>query len=78
MEPTFCPIRRRDLVVNTRLLMDEILDFQLLNTTKFDSIEQHRFEDALERNLENKQFIDLRWFKLLIESLNSALSNFTN
>ena len=32
----------------------------------------------LERNLGSKQLIDLSWFKLLIESLNTALSNFTN
>ncbi|WP_373548594.1 hypothetical protein [Haliscomenobacter sp.] len=176
---------RIDLVINKRHLIDEILDFQLLNTTKFDSIEQLRFEDTLEtigkkypdvqkilydkfkaatgeqyrtkllekiddldtwkdeniirsyvgllsanelieiieskikdrhfldvfdrsvknaysfkdlnkmyfsahmeklaeiksyleRNLGSKQLIDLSWFKLLIESLNTALSNFTN
>lgn len=176
---------RIDLVINKRHLIDEILDFQLLNTTKFDSIEQLRFEDTLEtigkkypdvqkilydkfkvatgeqyrtkllekiddldtwkdeniirsyvgllsanelieiieskikdrhfldvfdrsvknaysfkdlnkmyfsahmeklaeiksyleRNLGNKQLIDLSWFKLLVESLNTALSNFTN
>lgn len=51
-----------------------------LNKMYFSTHEEKLAEikSYLEHNLGNKQFIDLRWFKLLIESLNTALSNFTN
>lgn len=35
-------------------------------------------KDHLEVNLGEKQFIDLRWFKIFIEALNTVLSNFTD